>query len=131
MSTFVMPALSASEQIDLLLSRGMSIVELAEAEHCLRWVGFHRLSNYWSVFQYRDGSEKHGHFRPRTKLMSIVGYDCIRRHAAQRELRAGSRVAGGLGLRKGGGRLRVPPAHALAIWLRAHGILLPRREATI
>jgi len=37
------------------------------------------------------------------KLMSIIGYEGIRLPAARRWFRVGSRVAGGLGLRKGGG----------------------------
>jgi len=70
--TFNKPALSTAEHIALLLERGMVIPDLDEAENCLRGIGYYRLSGYWRVSQYLDGSEKHDHFRPGTDFRTVM-----------------------------------------------------------
>jgi len=70
--TFNKPALSTAEHTALLLERGMVIPDLAKAEKCLRDIGYYRLSAYWRVFQYRDGSEKHDHFRPGANFETVM-----------------------------------------------------------
>jgi len=60
----------------------MIIPNLAKARRCLRRIGFQRLSGYWSVFQYSDGSDRRDHFRPGTNFETI-----IRRYEFDRHLR--------------------------------------------
>jgi hypothetical protein len=40
------------------------IPEPEKARHYLRFIGYYRLSGYWFLFQHRDGSDRHDHFRP-------------------------------------------------------------------
>jgi len=69
---FQKSALSTAEHLDLLLDRGMVIPDLDDAGSSLRGIGYYRLSAYWRVFQYRDGSEQHEHFRPGTNFKTVI-----------------------------------------------------------
>lgn len=48
---FTKPALSLSQQLAKLQTRGLVIGDKAAAEHCLRHVGYYRLSAYALSFQ--------------------------------------------------------------------------------
>ena len=48
------PALSISEQIALLLRRGMSVEDEAYARHCLQFITYYRLRPYWQPFEIVD-----------------------------------------------------------------------------
>lgn len=50
---FTKPALSISEQIELLLSRGLIIVDREQAKHALTYIGYYRLSGYMLPFQHQ------------------------------------------------------------------------------
>jgi len=69
---FRKPVLGVADQISMLEQRGMIIHDLAKAERCLRQIGFQRLSDYWRMFQYLDGSEKDDHFRPGTTFDAVL-----------------------------------------------------------
>ena len=47
MRKYEKPYLSPKEQVELLMSRGMEITDLAKAEECLARIGYYRLSAYW------------------------------------------------------------------------------------
>lgn len=49
------PWRSASEQLDLLISRGLIITDRVKAEACLDRIGYYRLSGYWFAFRERSG----------------------------------------------------------------------------
>lgn len=53
--TFVKPALSLDEQINLLLERGLVIKDEPRARHYLKYIGYYRLSGYSLIFQ-KSGS---------------------------------------------------------------------------
>lgn len=69
---FLKPVLTISEQLALLTQRGMTIADRDMATHCLRAIGYYRLSGYWFPFQYRDGSPNQESFYPGTSFDNIV-----------------------------------------------------------
>ena len=54
------PALTIEQQIDLLVSRGLTIPDRDKALHYLNYIGYHRLSGYFLTFQQNaPGVESH------------------------------------------------------------------------
>jgi abortive infection bacteriophage resistance protein len=51
LKTYCKPALSLDQQIDLLISRGLSIPDRDKACHYLQFIGYFRLSGYFLAFQ--------------------------------------------------------------------------------
>lgn len=49
--TYCKPALSLDQQIDLLISRGLSIPDRDKARHYLQFIGYFRLAGYFLAFQ--------------------------------------------------------------------------------
>lgn len=48
---FIKPAISISEQIDLLISRGLAVENRSRAEFYLRHINYYRLGAYWLPFE--------------------------------------------------------------------------------
>ncbi|MGI9228809.1 MAG: Abi family protein [Gammaproteobacteria bacterium] len=71
---FQKPVYDLAEQVDWLQRHGMSISDLAHAEHNLRFIGFYRLSGYWIPFQYRDNSHSHDDFKPNTAFDLVLDH---------------------------------------------------------
>lgn len=51
LQTYCKPALSLDQQIDLLISRGLSIPDRDKVRHYLQFIGYFRLSGYFLAFQ--------------------------------------------------------------------------------
>jgi len=51
MQNYCKPALTIEQQIDLLLSEGLTIPDRDKARHYLNFIGYHRLSGYFLTFQ--------------------------------------------------------------------------------
>lgn len=56
--TFSKPPLSVADQVKLLASRGMEIVDTAEATHYLTHINYYRLRAYWLPFEIVDAAEE-------------------------------------------------------------------------
>lgn len=65
---------SYQDQIGILQSRGMIIDDAAEAEHCLKRIGYYRLSGYWYKFRQYDAQNKKAldTFKDGTKFSDIA-----------------------------------------------------------
>lgn len=73
------PAISISEQIHLLETRGLIIKDLTQAEHYLKHIGYYRLAGYWRIFQ----SDKVNH----TFLANVQFRHIVELYEFDRELR--------------------------------------------
>lgn len=73
---------SYQEQLEILQSRGMIIDDKAAAEHCLRRVGYYRLSGYWYPFRQYDDKNKIAlnDYREGTKFSTIEALYNFDRH---------------------------------------------------
>ncbi len=67
---FAKPPLTVAQQLAKLKARGLTIADPSAAEHCLRYVGYYRLSAYALVFQ--DCTQPGKPFRPGTTLEQVV-----------------------------------------------------------
>jgi abortive infection bacteriophage resistance protein len=67
---FEKPALSFPQQLAKLRARGLVVPDTAAAEHCLRYVGYYRLSAYALTFQ--DRAQPGKPFRPGTTFDQLV-----------------------------------------------------------
>jgi len=67
-SRYVKPFTSISEQVDLLIGRGLQVSSRPDAEDALRKIGYYRLSGY--LYPFRMSSS--GRFRPGTSLRQIL-----------------------------------------------------------
>ncbi|MDQ7059262.1 MAG: Abi family protein [Ghiorsea sp.] len=77
---YTKPALTISQQIDLLTSRGLAVPDKARAEHYLKYISYYRLSIYARSLQL-DGSSAHD-FQVGTTFDDI-----LKRYTFDRELR--------------------------------------------
>lgn len=109
MTSFVKPALTTQQQIDLLLRRGMHIPDVDRARHQLDHINYYRLRAYWLPFE--DGATLDGdhQFKTGTDLDTVIAiYDFDRRlrlhlmDAIERiEISLRARIANVLTLRHG------------------------------
>lgn len=67
---FTKPALTLPQQLAKLQARGLLVADKAAAEHCLRHVGYYRLSAYALSFQ--DCSKPGKPFHPGTSFDQLV-----------------------------------------------------------
>lgn len=67
---FTKPPLTIPQQLAKLKARGLVIADPAAAEHCLRYVGYYRLSAYALTFQ--DCTQPGKPFRPGTSFEQVV-----------------------------------------------------------
>lgn len=67
---FSKPALTLTQQLAKLQTRGLQVTDRAAAEHCLRHVGYYRLSAYALTFQ--DCTLPDKPFRPGTTFEQLV-----------------------------------------------------------
>lgn len=67
---FTKPSLTIPEQLAKLKARGLAIGDQAAAEHCLRYVGYYRLSAYALTFQ--DCTQPGKPFRPGTTFEQVI-----------------------------------------------------------
>lgn len=66
------PALTIEQQIDLLVSRGLTIPDRDKALHYLNYIGYHRLSGYFLTFQQNaPGVEPHS-FKKNVTFKNIL-----------------------------------------------------------
>jgi abortive infection bacteriophage resistance protein len=63
--TYSKPWISTSDQVDLLMARGLHIADREKAIACLERIGYYRLSGYWHPF--RERSDPCCDFPARTK----------------------------------------------------------------
>jgi abortive infection bacteriophage resistance protein len=63
MQNYCKPALSIDQQLDLLISRGLTIPDQDKARHYLNYIGYHRLSGYFLTFQQSDPGVKPHSFK--------------------------------------------------------------------
>jgi len=78
-ATFNKPALSISDQIDLLENRGLVLADRDLAKRCLHHISYYRLRAYWYYFEINPTSGSH-QIRPGTTLEEIVAlYDFDRK----------------------------------------------------
>ncbi len=71
--TFSKPALSLDEQVNLLISRGLSIPDAEHAKRYLRFIGYYRLSGYALPFQVGNNTDGQHKFKPGTTFDTILG----------------------------------------------------------
>jgi len=69
---FTKPALTYPQQLGKLRARGLVVADPAQAEHCLRYVGYYRLSAYGLSFQ--DCTQPGKPFRPGTTFEQVVDF---------------------------------------------------------
>lgn len=74
------PAISLSEQIDQLRSRGLTIEDTSFAEHFLSYVSYYRLAGYWWPLQ---ADKEHHHFKDGSRFETVIDL-----YNFDRELRA-------------------------------------------
>jgi len=67
---FEKKSLSINEQLDLLIDRGLIIIDHNIAFHCLSTVGYYRLSAYFKPFLISNNGEKH-QFKPKITFDQI------------------------------------------------------------
>src|SRR5258708_5814227 len=67
---FTKPSMTIPEQLAKLQARGLQVVDRATAEHCLRYVGYYRLSAYALTFQ--DCTKPGKPFRPGTTFEQLI-----------------------------------------------------------
>jgi abortive infection bacteriophage resistance protein len=69
---FNKPPLSLPDQLQLLISRGLTVSDQAEASHYLTYIGYYRLSGYALPFQKGgSGADRHD-FKPGTTFTQIL-----------------------------------------------------------
>lgn len=79
---YTKPALTFSDQAQLLIDRGLVVEDKNELVECLRRVNYYRLSAYWYPFKVIDPVTQHERFLPNTSFQMIW-----RRYIFDRELR--------------------------------------------
>jgi len=67
---FAKPALTIPAQLDKLQSRGLLVTDRTVAEHCLRYVGYYRLSAY--ALNFQDCSQPGKPFRQGTTFDQLI-----------------------------------------------------------
>ena len=72
MKAFDKPALSTAEQVDLLLSRGMQVVQPQRAAKVLQHINYYRLRAYWLAFEVHSQTERNHHFVNGTDFDLVV-----------------------------------------------------------
>ena len=76
MAIYTKPHLSYSEQVDLLIQRGLRVGDSASAEKLLSRIGYYRLSGYWYPFRLPATPVRRDTFQPGTTLDQVVAlYD--------------------------------------------------------
>ena len=63
---------SVTDQIQHLLSQGMTLSNTERAERALNHIGFHRLSSYWKPFELSPGTSTGTLFKKGTSFSSVV-----------------------------------------------------------
>jgi abortive infection bacteriophage resistance protein len=71
MRTFVKPALSINDQVNLLIARGLVVGNPAAAEHALQHISYYRLRAYWLYFETDPQNPNHP-LRAGTTLDQII-----------------------------------------------------------
>ena len=66
------PALSISDQIALLMRRGMNVRDEAYARHCLQFITYYRLRPYWQPFEVVDTESEVCVFLEGTSLEDVL-----------------------------------------------------------
>jgi len=80
LAVYTKPHLSYSEQMDLLVGRGLDVGDPGHAEHLLRQIGYYRLSGYWYPFRLPATPVRMDRFQSGTTLDQVVAlYDFDRR----------------------------------------------------
>lgn len=74
------PALSISEQIELLESRGLIISNKSYAQHFLQFISYYRLSGYTIVFEKRINGKRNHQFKNGTTFEDIINLYNFDRH---------------------------------------------------
>tara|TARA_R110000772_G_scaffold201158_2_gene311519 strand:- start:345 stop:1301 length:957 start_codon:yes stop_codon:yes gene_type:complete len=74
MRKYEKPYLSPKEQVELLMSRGMEITDLAKAEECLARIGYYRLSAYWYPFRKEQNGAVEDNFKEGTTFSLSLDY---------------------------------------------------------
>jgi abortive infection bacteriophage resistance protein len=72
MKAFDKPALSTAEQVDLLLSRGMQVVQPQRAAKVLQHINYYRLRAYWLAFEVHSQTERNHRFADGTDFDLVV-----------------------------------------------------------
>jgi abortive infection bacteriophage resistance protein len=72
MERFDKPALTLDQQLDLLVSRGLSVPDRQKALHYLRFIGYYRLSGYCLPFQHDDPTLPPHAFRDSTTFDTVL-----------------------------------------------------------
>ena len=111
--TFNKPALSVSQQIAKLESRGLFVNDKSLAEEALRNLNYYRLSGYWMYFE--DSRNPH-HFKKDTKFEDILEL-----YNFEKELRSAIFE----GISRFEVSLRTQFSHQIGIKYGSHSYLLP------
>lgn len=72
MQNYCKPALSIDQQLDLLISRGLTITDLAKARHYLNYIGYHRLTGYFPTFQQSHPGVKLHSFKNNVTFKDVL-----------------------------------------------------------
>lgn len=74
------PALTVDQQVDLLISRGLSIPDKDKARHYLQFISYYRLSGYTISFEQVIEGKRNHQFKPGTTFENILALYDFDRH---------------------------------------------------
>ncbi|KFC74546.1 Abortive infection bacteriophage resistance protein [Bosea sp. LC85] len=114
---FTKPSLSISDQIVLLVRRGMAVPDPARAEHFLRHISYYRLRAYWLPFEQPAAADGDHTFRKGTSFEDALQLYMFDRHLRLLVMDAVERIEVSL---RGGW------AHHLAVTYGPHGYINPQ-----